>query len=336
MLVFTIRRLFQAIPILIVASIASFALATISGDPVQNKFLLRNPPPSAQVIATTRHNMRLDRPWLTQYWDWLSGLITRGDWGPSIDGIVIGSAVGHALIVTLRLIFSAILLALVLSLASGIVSAYRQYSKVDYSFTFVGFVFLAMPTFWIAALLKQGAIQFNNAWQSSFCPGDPTCRPIQTVGEQSIVPPSGFFGVAEDWFTHLLLPTLSLALITYAAWSRFVRASLLEVLNSDYVRLARAKGLTPRRVMFKHALRTSLIPMTTVTSLTIAGLFGGAIITERVFQWRGMGTLIINAINDKDRYVIMGWLVVVGFIVIVGNIIADILYAVLDPRIRYE
>ena len=127
-----------------------------------------------------------------------------------------------------------------------------------------------------------------------------------------------------------------LALITYAAWSRFVRGSLLEVLNSDYVRLARAKGLTPRRVMFRHALRTALIPMTTVTALTIAGLFGGAIITERVFQWRGMGTLIINAIGDRDRYVIMGWLLVVGLIVVVGNIVADLLYAVLDPRIRYE
>jgi|SRR5215475_14322479 len=336
MLIFTIRRLFQAIPILIVASFLSFALATVSGDPVTNKFLLRNPPPSAQVIATARHNMRLDRPWLAQYVDWLWGLVSKADWGPSIDGLVIGSAIGHALLVTLRLIFSAMVLALILSLASGIISAYRQYSKVDYSFTFVGFVFLAMPTFWIAALLKQGAITFNNAWESSFCPGDASCRPIQTVGEQSIVPPSGIFGTASDWFNHLILPTLSLALITYAAWSRFVRASLLEVLQSDYVRLARAKGLTPRRVMFRHALRTSLIPMTTVTSLTIAGLFGGAIITERVFQWRGMGTLIINAIGDRDRYVIMGWLLVAGFIVVVGNIVADILYAVLDPRIRYE
>ena len=139
-----------------------------------------------------------------------------------------------------------------------------------------------------------------------------------------------------DYGAHLILPTISLALITYAAWSRFVRGSLLEVLNSDYVRLARAKGLTPRRVMLKHALRTALIPMTTVTALTIAGLFGGAIITERVFQWRGMGTLIITAIGDRDRYVIMGWLLVVGFIVVLGNIIADLLYAVLDPRIRYE
>jgi peptide/nickel transport system permease protein len=275
--------------------------------------------------------MRLDRPWLSQYWDWLWGLVSRGDWGPSIDGLQIGSAIATALGVTLRLILGAMIVALVLAMASGIVSAYRQYSKVDYSFTFVGFVFLAMPTFWIAALLKEGAIQFNNSWQSSF-----GTRPIQTVGQQSIVPPADFLGRMSDYGTHLVLPTISLALITYAAWSRFVRGSLLEVLNSDYVRLARAKGLTPRRVMIRHALRTALIPMTTVTALTIATLFGGAIITERVFQWRGMGTLIINAIGDRDRYVIMGWLLVVGLIVVLGNIIADLLYAVLDPRIRYE
>jgi peptide/nickel transport system permease protein len=323
--------LFQAIPILLVSSFASFWLATVSGDPVQNKFLLKQPPPSKAIIDLTRHNMRLDRPWLSQYWDWLWGLVSRGDWGPSIDGIQIGSALATALAVTLRLIFAAMVVALILAVATGILSAYRQYSKVDYSFTFVGFVFLAMPTFWIAALLKEGAIQFNNSWQNSF-----NTRPIQTVGEQSTIPPTDFFGRMGDYGAHLILPTISLALITYAAWSRFVRGSLLEVLNSDYVRLARAKGLTPRRVMLKHALRTALIPMTTVTALTIAGLFGGAIITERVFQWRGMGTLILTAIGDRDRYVIMGWLLVVGLIVVLGNIIADLLYAVLDPRIRYE
>jgi peptide/nickel transport system permease protein len=323
--------LFQAIPILLVSSFLSFWLATVSGDPVVQKFQGRNPPPSQAIIDLARHNMRLDRPWLTQYWDWLWGLVSRGDWGPSINGLQVGSAIGTALGVTLRLILAAMIIALILAMASGIVSAYRQYSKVDYSFTFIGFVFLAMPTFWIAALLKEGAIQFNNSWQSSF-----GTRPIQTVGQQSIVPPADVLGRMSDYGTHLILPTISLALITYAAWSRFVRGSLLEVLNSDYVRLARAKGLTPRRVMFRHALRTALIPMTTVTALTIAALFGGAIITERVFQWRGMGTLIINAIGERDRYVIMGWLLVVGLIVVLGNIIADLLYAVLDPRIRYE
>jgi peptide/nickel transport system permease protein len=134
----------------------------------------------------------------------------------------------------------------------------------------------------------------------------------------------------------MILPTVSLALITYAGWSRFQRASMLEVLNSDYVRLARAKGLKHRRVLVRHALRTALIPMTTVTALGIAAIIGGAIITETVYEWQGMGRFLLMEIAARDRNGTMGWLVVAGFFVVVGNLVADVLYAVLDPRIRYE
>jgi peptide/nickel transport system permease protein len=133
----------------------------------------------------------------------------------------------------------------------------------------------------------------------------------------------------------MILPTLSLALITYAAWSRFQRAAMLDVLNSDYIRLARAKGLKPRQVLVKHALRTALIPMTTASALTIATIFGGAVITETVFQWQGMGKFLVQSVLTHDRNATMAWLVVAGTFVIVGNLIADLLYAVLDPRIRY-
>jgi peptide/nickel transport system permease protein len=336
MLVFTVRRLLQAIPILLVSSFISFWLASVSGDPVANLFAAKNPPPSPTVIAAEYHYMRLDKPWLAQFGEYIWNLVTKFDFGPSIQGtgFVVRSQLGSALAVTLRLVLAAMLLALVLALITGVFSAYRQYSKMDYSFTFAGFVFLAMPTFWIASLLKLGAINFNDATQSAF--GGK--RIIPMLGQESDPAnlPHDLMGKLGDWATHLILPTLSLALITYAAWSRFCRGSLLEVLNSDYIRLARAKGLTPRRVMLRHALRTALIPMTTVTSLTIATIFGGAIITEDVFQWRGMGTIIINAILSRDRFVIMGWLLITGFIVIVGNIVADLLYAILDPRIRYE
>jgi len=139
-----------------------------------------------------------------------------------------------------------------------------------------------------------------------------------------------------DVFGHLVLPTISLALITYAALSRFQRASMLEVLNSDYMRLARAKGLKPRRVLVRHGLRTALIPMTTVSALGIAAIIGGAVITESVFQWNGMGNFLVKSIGTHDRYAVMGWLLVSGFFVIIGNLVADILYGILDPRIRYE
>ena len=160
---------------------------------------------------------------------------------------------------------------------------------------------------------------------------EPSARAIVRDGGESVG-----FGQFIDSFEHLILPTISLALITYAAWSRFQRASMLEVLNSDYMRLARAKGLKARRVLVKHDLRTALIPMTTVSALTIAAILGGAVITETVFQWQGMGVFLINSITFRDRYGTMGWLLISGFFVVVGNLIADLLYAVLDPRIRYE
>jgi peptide/nickel transport system permease protein len=134
----------------------------------------------------------------------------------------------------------------------------------------------------------------------------------------------------------MVLPTLSLMLISYASWSRYQRGSMLEVLNSDYVRLARAKGLRNRQVMVRHALRTALIPLTTVTALDIGGIIGGAVITETVYEWRGLGRMLVESVRGRDVYSVLAWLLFAGFVVIVFNIIADLLYAVLDPRIRYE
>jgi peptide/nickel transport system permease protein len=139
----------------------------------------------------------------------------------------------------------------------------------------------------------------------------------------------------DQLLKRLLLPTIVLGLVGYASWSRFTRASMLEVLNSDYVRLARSKGLSPRRVLVKHALRTALIPLTTVTALDIAALLGGAIITEFVFQWHGMGTLFVTSLQQLDFNVMLGWLLVTAVIVVLFNLVADILYGVLDPRIRH-
>jgi peptide/nickel transport system permease protein len=226
----------------------------------------------------------------------------------------------------MRLIVAAMAVALVLAIVTGVLSAYRQYTRFDYTATFFGFLFLAMPTFWIAQLLKTGAITFNDAIGT---------RIFFTIGEKSDIPPVGWWNQFLDVFGHMILPTISLALITYAAWSRFQRAAMLDVLNSDYIRLARAKGLKPRQVLIRHALRTALIPMTTASALTIATIFGGAVITETVFQWQGMGKFLVQSVLTHDRNATMAWLVVAGTIVIIGNLIADLLYGVLDPRIRY-
>ena len=328
MIAYTIRRLIAAIPVLFAASFIVFWLASMLGDPVRTKFGGRNPPVPRSTYEHEYARLHLKEGFFAQYWRWISGLV-RGDFGPSVvnDTTNIGHDVAGRLMVTLRLVFFAMLLALILAVITGVLSAVKQYSKTDYFFTLLGFVFVSMPAFWIAVLLKQGAIAFNDATGYRF---------FSTIGERSADPGPGTWNAVVDIAGHLVLPTISLAFITYATWSRFQRASMLEVLNSDYIRLARAKGLSPRKVLIRHALRTALIPMTTVSALGIAAILGGAIITETVFQWNGMGQYLVQAIYNFDKNAITGWLMVSGFIVVLGNLIADLLYGVLDPRIRYE
>jgi peptide/nickel transport system permease protein len=327
MFAFMIRRLLAAIPILIASTFIVFWLVSLTVDPVTEEFAGRNPRPPQQTFDIERHRLGLDKGFFAQYFDWLKNLVTHGTFGPALNPATnINTELWHRLGVTMRLILVAMLLALVLAVVSGVLSAYKQYSQFDYTATFFGFLFLAMPTFWIAQLLKTGAIAFNGAIGT---------RIFFTLGEKSDIPPVGWWNQFLDVVGHMILPTISLALITYAAWSRFQRAAMLDVLNSDYIRLARAKGLKPRQVMIRHAMRTALIPMTTASALTIATIFGGAVITETVFQWQGMGKFLVQSVLTHDRNATMGWLVVAGTFVIVGNLIADLLYAVLDPRIRY-
>ncbi|MCL6538760.1 MAG: ABC transporter permease [Acidothermus sp.] len=327
MLAYTIRRLLVAIPLLIVSTFVVFLLVTFSGDPLAN-LRTKQPPPSPQVIANYRHMLRLDQPVLVRYWHWVTGLL-HGDFGPSVQGggtLDIGHALFQRILVSLRLVIAAIIIAMILAVIVGTISAVRQYSIADYVFTFTGFLFLSLPVFWFALLLKEGAIWLNNHIGTGF----------KTLGESSPIVGPGFGSHLVDALEHLVLPTITLALTAYAAWSRFNRSSMLEVLGSDYVRLARAKGLSRSRVLIRHALRTALIPFVTVTALDIAALLSQTIITETVFQWRGMGDFLFTAIRALDVYAVLAWLLFAAIIVIVANLIADLLYAVLDPRIRYD
>jgi peptide/nickel transport system permease protein len=325
MLAFAVRRIAVSLPILLISTFIVFMLASLSGNPL-SPLLTRNPPPPPETIAIEAERLRLDHPLLERYWMWLTGLF-RGDFGPSVQSnLNIGAEVAGRFMVTIRLIAVAMILALVLAVVIGVISAVKQYSKTDYAATFLGFLFLAMPAFWLAILLKQAGIDFNNAVDEQV---------VYTIGDASVPLPEGFGAQVADIAGHMVLPTISLALISYAAWSRYQRSAMLEVMNSDYVRLARAKGLSRRRVMVKHALRNALIPLTTVTALDLASIISGAVLTEAVFQWRGMGDLLLNAIHSDDVYVVMAWLLVTATVVIVFNLLADLLYAVLDPRIRY-
>jgi peptide/nickel transport system permease protein len=321
-----------SIPVLLGSSILVFIIGKLLGDPLES-LKLRNPPVPKHTIDLETHRLWLDRSWPEQYWLWLKNLVTHGYFGPPVhETDSIRGELGTAMTVTAKLVIVSVILAVILAVLTGVISAIRQYSPFDYSVTFMSFLFFSMPVFWFAALLKAGGIWYNQ---------NISADTFGTIGDRSVLigdvnfQDASFGAKLGDIAGHMILPTIALSLAVYAAWTRFTRASMLEVMNSDYVRLARAKGLSSRRVLVRHSLRNALIPLTTVTALDIAALIGGAIITETVFQWHGMGYLFATGLQNKDVYLLMGWLLVSATVVILFNLIADLLYGVLDPRIRH-
>jgi peptide/nickel transport system permease protein len=327
MLFFAIRRLIGAVFVLLASSFLVFALCAASFDPLSQYYTLQPRPPEA-FFDNLRAELGLDDNFFVRYWNWLSGVVT-GDFGETVNGTPVADQLFQRLGVTTRLIAAAVILAVILAIVVGVIGAVRQYKASDYAFTFVAYLLIALPTFWFAALLKEFvAVGINDAFDRQV---------LFTLGEETAA--LGLYASGwelwSDRLAHLVLPTISLALLSFAAWSRFQRAAMLDVLGSDYMRLARAKGLSHRRTIVKHGLRNALIPLTTVVALGIGTLFAGAIITEQVFVWNGMGRYLLeDGIGENDINVVLGWLLVSAVFVVVFNLIADILYAVLDPRIR--
>jgi glutathione transport system permease protein len=323
-LAYTIRRVLVAIPLIIASSILVFLLVAFSGDPLAS--IKANPRTPPSVIELREHQLNLDKPLVQRYLIW-AGNFVKGDFGTTINGREVKPLLFERMKVTLRMVLLSILVSLVLAIITGVWSAVRQYTLPDYTFTFLGFLFLSIPVFWLAALLKEYlAIDLNHLFGSTV---------IYTVGAETPNLEGNFFQRLPNVLGHLALPTIALALITYAGWSRYQRASMLDVLNSDYIRLAKAKGLPPRRVMIRHALRNALIPLTTVVAIDSAAVLGGAVITESVFSWQGLGNMLVTSAQNSDVNALLALLVVTSIIVVMFNLIADLLYAVLDPRIRY-
>ena len=326
MLIFVLRRTLIAIPVLLVSSMIVYALVAFAGNPLGD-LLAKNPRPPASVIEARREDLGLNDPVYVRYGHWLSKFV-RGDFGKSsqFSGLSISGDLWHRLGVTTLMVALAMVLAVVFAVISGVLAAVKQYTVTDYGFTFLGFVFLSVPVFFLAGLFKQGAIKLNTDVFDG--------QVLKTTGDSTPLT-TGFTNVLTDRLSHLVLPTIALAAISYATWSRFQRAAMLDVLNSDYIRLARAKGLSRRRVMVRHALRTALIPLTTVVAIDVGGILGGAVLTERVFVWHGMGEMLLQSVTAQDVNRVLAWLMVSALIVVLFNLIADVLYAFLDPRIRY-
>jgi peptide/nickel transport system permease protein len=335
MLAYAFRRLLVTIPVLLAATLFTFLLVDISGDPLEPLIFAVPPVPEA-TIDTVRQQLYLDRGIMERYWLWLTGIGTtngdigllQGHWGPSVRGLDIAGEIAGRFWVTFRLVGFATVAGIALAVVTGVISAVKQYTRTDNVLTFVGFLALAMPTFWFAALIKELGVWLN---------GFVGRRIFYTLGATSpTYNEMSFVEKTWDVLTHLALPTLVLMLTGYAVISRFQRASMLEVLNSDYVRLARAKGLRYRTVMRRHALRTALIPVVTLSALTVSGALTGSVIVETIFRWRGLGIFFIEALNAPDTYAVMGFIVLSGLLIVAANLIADLLYGALDPRIRYE
>lgn len=324
---YILRRCLAAIVILFVASFLTYVLVAESGDPLAT--LRANPHVTQATIEAARHRLGLDQPLLQRYWGWLTHFV-QGDFGKSTEGTSVKPALWQRLGVTMKMVIPATLIAAVVAIALGILGAVRQYKLDDHISTTLAYIFYATPVFVLGILIKDFfAIKVNKAVGHTV---------LYTVGDNT----PGFTGSWSsrmlDNIEHAALPVLTLVLVSYAAWSRYQRASLLDVLNSDYVRFARAKGLSRRRVLIRHALRNALIPITTVIALDFAAVIGGAVITEIVYGWEGMGQFLLQGLQGPltpDVNSVQAWLVITAAIVILFNLLADILYGILDPRIRY-
>jgi peptide/nickel transport system permease protein len=318
---FILRRVLYSIPVLIITSFLIFWAVTVSGDPLTT--VMQIPRVSQQTIDSIIERNHLLDPFLVQYWEWVKDMFTNGFGTTLLSDAPIAPDIRRVLGNTMQLIIAAEILAVVLAAIIGVVSAVRQYSLFDYIATTFSFLGFSTPTFFLALLLQ---ILFTNLYLST------DVRIVYTSGLSS----AGADNFSIDRLQHLALPVFTLAVLSIAQFSRYVRASMLEVVNSDYVRTAKAKGVKQRKVVMKHALRNAMIPFVTAIALDFGTLFGGAIVTETIFGIDGMGRYLVSHLNTRDVYPVMAWLMVTSVIVIIFNLVADVIYGYLDPRIRYD
>jgi len=305
--------------LLLISALVFFILHLTPGGPL-DELRMSNPRITQEHIKQLEALLGLNRPIHERYIVWLMNVI-RGDWGTSWQVgtgqpviSIITSRIGN----TLQLMAVALGASILLALPIGIYSSLRQYSWIDHVVTGLSFFGMSMPTFWLGVMML---IIFAVVLKWFPAGG------MSTVGMENDL---------MDRLRYLVLPATVLCLFNIASWSRYIRSSMLDVLGQDYLRTARAKGLRENVVIVKHALRNALIPFITMVGLTLPDLFGGAIITETIFAWAGMGRLYYDAIMASDWPIVQAVMVILAFLVIASNLLADVLYAVVDPRIRYD
>jgi peptide/nickel transport system permease protein len=317
---YIIRRILQAIPVLIGITMLTFLIMQLApGNPMQTMI---DPRISVADIQKAEENLGFNKPLIVQYWSWIKEIL-RGNLGYSVKTREpVSKMIGERLPATLLLTITAFIVSFVVGVPLGVYSATHKYTKSDYGLTIFAFVGISVPSFF----LGLGLI-FLLSLKAGILP---------TSGLISIG--RGYTGMALfiDKLKHLIMPAIILSLPNVATVMRFTRSSMIDVMSQDYIRTARAKGLKEKVVRYKHALRNALIPVVTIFGLSIPFLFGGAYITETIFNWPGMGSLGIAAITAREYPIIMGLNLFTSTLVLMGNLIADIMYAFVDPRIRYN
>ncbi len=321
MAVYVARRLLYSIPVLVATSFLIFVFVATSSDPLgQIRMQPKITPAQIQHLA---HEHYLDRPVVVRYGYWVrdavehkfgNHLLSQRPIWPDLQRVL-----GH----TIQLILTAQLLALLIAIVIGVYSAVRQYSAFDYGATAFSFLGFATPVFWLALILQVTFTDIYLRWHVR----------IFYTAQLSAPHPQHWL---LDRIQHLALPVLTLMVLSIAQYSRFLRASMLDVLNSDYARTARAKGISEPRVIMRHVFRNALIPLSTIVAINFGAIFGGAVVTETVFTLDGMGYYFVQALFKGDPNPVMAWLIVTATMVIVFNLIADLVYGILDPRIRYD
>lgn len=316
MIRYLLLRFWQSIVLLFIVSLIGFMVLNLApGGPLSQYTL--TPGMTKEALDRIAEQMGLNRPLPIQYLDWLWNMV-QGDWGNSYrDGRPVLEVINRHLFATLLLMGSSTLISAVIGTWIGIRSALRAGTVFDYATTVAAMVALSIPTFWFGLI----AIYTFSLWLGWLPAGN-----MYTVGNGSL----------GDYAIHLIMPSMVLALVNVAVWSRYMRSATLDVMSQDFVRTAKAKGLAPRRVLMKHIVGNALVPMITLAGLQLPTLLGGALVTETVFTWPGMGRLFLDSLGYNDYPVVMGLLMFSAILVLVGNLAADLLVALVDPRIRLD
>jgi peptide/nickel transport system permease protein len=323
-LTYIIRRLLYGAVVLVLASFLVFFFVSASGDPLAG--LRISPNVSEVTVQNVIERKHLDDPIPKRYLYWVQDAFTNQFGSTLLDNRPILPDLWRVMKNTMQLVFAAQLLVILFAVLIGVYSAIRQYSPFDYTMTTFSFLGLATPVFWLALMAQVAVVQIYER----------TGHRLFPIANLSDVNAGSGLSFWVDRAHHLVLPVLVLTVAGIAGYSRYMRAAMLEVINSDYVRTARAKGLGERRVTMKHALRNALIPLVTLVALDFGTILGGAVVTETVFSLDGMGLYFITALFSNDPYPVMAWLMITATMIIVFNIVADIVYGLLDPRVRYD